>query len=81
MLDGARKLLGLPRSSRVTVHVPEVVSHILHRRGDQWGVAVLHGGSIVEWLTPKQARLRANKLIDLAWLASNPGQLPNGSCG
>ena len=78
MIERARKLLGLKPTQRI--HVPEgqPPSLMLRRQGDKWGVSVLHGGRELAWLTPKQARLQSMRYLEMAWLAANPGQCPNG---
>jgi hypothetical protein len=74
-LGRARELLGV--RSKPRVYVPgEAPSLVLRRDGDRWLVAMLHGGREIAAYTPKEARRQANRLLEIAWLASNPGACP-----
>jgi hypothetical protein len=81
MIEGVRRLL----TSRPRAPVERLVGsrphYIVKREGDQWGVVVLHAGKQIDFLSPKEARRLANKLVDLAWLAAHPGDLPQENCG
>lgn len=81
MIGGVRRLLSARPRPPLERLVGDRAHYMVKREGVQWGVAVLHGGKQIEFLTPKQARRRANELIGLAWLASNPGELPQENCG
>lgn len=78
MLINPRRILGIKPMERV--HVPEgsPPSLMLRREGDQMGVAVLHGGREIAWLTAKQARRQSMRYLEMAWLASNPSEQPRG---
>lgn len=81
MMGGLRRILSARPRPPVERLVGERPHYILKREGDQWGVAVLHGGQQIDFMVPKECRRLANKLIDLGYLASNPGQLPAESHG
>lgn len=76
MIERIRQRLG----PRERIHVPDgqPPSLMLRREGEQWVVAVLHGGREIASLTPKQARRESMRYLEMAWLASNPGQCPRG---
>jgi hypothetical protein len=71
--------LSLKTPPRVHVPANAAPEYILRRDGDQWLIAMLHGGREIHAFTPKQARRQANKLIDMAWLATHPGECPQGA--
>lgn len=72
--DGARKLLSVARREHVPAGPRPHV--LLHRKGAQWGVAMLHGGAEVHWWPLDQARRTGAKMIELANLGARPGELP-----
>lgn len=68
------------RPKSVPIHVPEgrPPSLMLRYNGEQFVVAVLHGGREIAHLTPKEARREAMLYLEMAWLASHPGHCPRG---
>lgn len=81
MIGGVRRLLSPRPRPPVERLVGTRPHYMLKREGDQWGVAVLHGGKQIDFMTPKETRRLSVKLIDLGFLASNPGELPQENCG
>lgn len=80
MIEGIRRrLLGLKSPPKIQQPPGTAPGLILHRVGDQWFVAMLHGGREIHRWTPAQARRQANRFLEMAWLASNPGQCPTGA--
>jgi hypothetical protein len=77
-MEGLKRRLGIKPSPRLEQPPGTPPGLILHRVGDQWFVVMLHGGREVARYTPKQARRMANRFIEMAWLASNPGECPTG---
>lgn len=61
---------------RLTDNAPPVLLAVVAKGADGFGVAVLHGGEAVAFLTPKQAESEGRRLIELAKLARNPGKCP-----
>lgn len=74
-----RDILTVRRREHVPPGAPP--HYIAHRRGDEWGVAVLHGGREIHWYTAREARRAANRLLDAAYLAANPSSLPQEDHG
>jgi hypothetical protein len=73
-----RKIL----SARRREHVPEgPPSLIVHRKGGEWGVVMLHGGREIHWWPVAEARRHAANMISLANLAARPGELPGEELG
>jgi hypothetical protein len=79
VLHGLKARLGLKRGERLEQPPGTAPSLMLQRDGDQWFVVMLHGGRQIHRYTPKQARRMANRFIEMAWLASNPGSCPTGT--
>lgn len=65
-------------TARRREHVPDNArpTFVCKRVGDQWGVAMLHGGREIHWWTVAEARREGGNLISLANLAARPGELP-----
>jgi antitoxin (DNA-binding transcriptional repressor) of toxin-antitoxin stability system len=62
--------------SRLVDDAPDELAAVVARGEAGWGVALLHGGECVAFLTPAQAEAEAKRLRDLARLARRPGKLP-----
>jgi hypothetical protein len=60
---------------RVVDRAPPSLNLMVARGAGGFGVAQLHGGEAIAFLSPEQARAEAMRLLDLATLASRPGQL------
>lgn len=80
MIEAARRILGLKRPPAVHVPAGKRPSYYLRQRGGQFFVMMCLGGAEIE-LTPKEARREANRLFNMAWIASNPGSCPQESHG
>lgn len=46
------------------------------REGTEWGIAMLHGGREIHWYTIEEALAEADRLRQLAAIASRPGEAP-----
>jgi hypothetical protein len=64
------------RIARITDGAASELAIVAARGAEDWGVAVLHGGEAVAFLTPAQARADAARLEQMAWLCENPGKCP-----
>lgn len=53
-------------------------SLMLQRIDEQWFIVMLHGGREIHRYDARQARRMANRFLEFAWLASNPGSCPTG---
>lgn len=65
------------RTTSVVDGSPSELAIVIARGESDHGVAVLHGGECVAFLTPAQAEADAKRLRDLARLARRPGKLPD----
>lgn len=70
-----RPILSLRRRRE---HVPDGdrPHFIVHRKGDRWGVVMIHGGREIYWWPLEEARRAGANMIALANLAARPGELP-----
>lgn len=78
MMERLKRRLGAKPIARLEQPPGTAPSLMLQRVGDQWFVVMLHGGREIRRYTPKEARRMANRFIEMAWLASNPGECPTG---
>lgn len=60
--------------SRILDDAAPQLSTCLARGAAGWGVAVLHGGEAIYFLSPKQAEADGKQLLEFAKLARNPGK-------
>jgi hypothetical protein len=77
MLHGLGRRLGLT-AERIEQPPGTEPSLMLQRVGDQWFIVMLHGGREIYRYDARRARRMANRFLEFAWLASNPGSLPTG---
>jgi hypothetical protein len=70
-----RSTLGARRTRE---HVPAnpKPTYVVHRKGSEWGISVLHGGRELYWYSIAECRREGANLISLANLAARPGELP-----
>lgn len=66
----------MSRISRLVEDAPNVLHAVVARGSEAFGVAVLHAGEAVAFLTPEQAEKQGRHLIELAKLARKPGSCP-----
>lgn len=66
----------MSKLERIVDDAPPVLMAVVAKGADAFGVAVLHGGEAVAFLSPRQARSESKRLKELAWLAENPGKCP-----
>jgi hypothetical protein len=77
-----REILSLPGSLREhrrrREHVPtgSPPHYILQRRGDEWGLVIIHEGRELHWYKLTEARRMAGRVIELANIGAKPGELP-----
>lgn len=64
-----------PKRGELFTHAPAALNLMVARGANGFGVAQLHGGEAIAFLSPEQARTEALRLLDLAKVASRPGQL------
>ena len=66
----------MTRLASIYADAPRELTIVTARGEDEWGVAVLHGGEAIAFLTPAQAERDARAMRDAARLARNPGKCP-----
>lgn len=62
--------------ARLVDDAPRQLAIVIARGADEFGIAVLHGGEAVAFLTPAQAEADADTLRELARVARRPGACP-----
>jgi hypothetical protein len=63
------------RIASVVAGAPSELAIVVARGADAFGIAVLHAGECVAFLTPAQAEADADRLRTMAKLARRPGKL------
>jgi hypothetical protein len=78
MMEALKRRLGVKPKERIEQPPGTAPGLMLQRIGGEWLVVMLHGGREIQRYTPKEARRMANRFLEMAWLASNPGSCPTG---
>lgn len=66
----------MTRDHRLVDGAPAALCAVVARGAISIGVAVLHGGQAVAFMTPAQAESQGRRLLELAKIARNPGKPP-----